>query len=112
VGVPVARIVGMIQQQVGRPVYDKTEVKGLFDFKLQFSREGLAAPSLPAGLALPSPPPPPPPGAAPIGAEPAGAADPLPSLFTALQQLGLRLESVKGPAEVLVIDSVQKPTEN
>lgn len=36
-----------------------------------------------------------------------------PSLFTALQQeLGLRLESKKGPVEVIVIDSVQKPSEN
>lgn len=34
-------------------------------------------------------------------------------IFTAIQeQLGLRLESAKGPVEVLVIDSVQKPSEN
>jgi uncharacterized protein (TIGR03435 family) len=36
-----------------------------------------------------------------------------PSVFTALQeQLGLKLESQKAPADVLVIDSVQKPSEN
>ena len=36
-----------------------------------------------------------------------------PSLFTAIQQeLGLRLESKKGPVEVIVIDSAQKPSEN
>ena len=46
--------------------------------------------------------------------EPALPADPSgPSIFTAVQeQLGLRLEPKKTAAEVLVIDSAEKPTEN
>ena len=36
-----------------------------------------------------------------------------PSLFTAIQdQLGLRLESQRGPVEIIVIDRVEKPSEN
>ncbi len=108
-GVPLASMINMLQQQVGRPVIDKTDLKGLFDFKLQFSPEGLSGgpPLPPPGLGPAGP-------AGPAGPVPATAAasDPVPSLFTAIQELGLRLESAKGPVPVLAIDSVQKPTEN
>lgn len=107
-GVPLTNMLATLQQQVGRPIVDKTDLKGLFDFRLQFSSEGLTMPGLP--------PPPPPPGLGPAPAGPATApstaTDPVPSLFTAIQELGLRLESSKGPVAVLVVDSVQKPTEN
>jgi uncharacterized protein (TIGR03435 family) len=119
--VPLGNLIGMLQGQAGRPIIDKTDLKGLFDIKLNFSMEGLPTPPGLGGFV------PPPPGAAgaagvavaggPVGPgggpAPAAAAEPVPSLFTALQeQLGLKLESTKGPVEVLVIDSVQKPTEN
>jgi uncharacterized protein (TIGR03435 family) len=87
---------------------DKTGLEGLFDFELTFSQEGLSSPF---GRGLPLPPSLPPVGAAGAAPTPA-AADPAPSLFTAVQELGLKLESAKGPVEVLVIDSVEKPTEN
>jgi uncharacterized protein (TIGR03435 family) len=43
----------------------------------------------------------------------APAADSGPTIFTALQeQLGLRLESTRAPAEVLIIERAERPTEN
>lgn len=104
---PIANMVGLLQQQLGRTIVDKTDLKGLFDFKLTYSPEGLSDPLFGRGGPLP------PSGGAPAGPSPVpAAADPVPSIFTAIQELGLRLESSKGPVEVLVIESVQKPTEN
>jgi uncharacterized protein (TIGR03435 family) len=69
-----------------RPVIDHTNLMELFDVEAQFS----------------------PAAASSTDSDPAG-----PSIFTAIQQdLGLKLESAKGLVELLVIDSVQKPTEN
>ena len=115
-GVPITNLVGMLQQQAGRPIIDKTELKGLFDIKLNFLPENLPNLQTPFGPIGPGAGPGGP-GAGPIGPAggpaPSNAADPVPSLFTAIQeQLGLRLESTKGPVEVVVIESVQKPTEN
>jgi uncharacterized protein (TIGR03435 family) len=98
-------IVRLMQNQLGRTIVDKTGLEGLFDFELTFSAEGLGSPF---GRGLPTPPPPPGGGAGPTPA----ASDAAPSLLTAIQELGLKLESAKGPIEVLVIDSVEKPTEN
>jgi uncharacterized protein (TIGR03435 family) len=104
---PFANLVRMLQQQLGRAVVDKTGLTGLFDFELTFNPDGLQSPF---GRGVPLPPPPPPDGT-PASA-PVTAADPVASIFTSVQQLGLKLESTKAPVEVLVIDSVEKPTEN
>jgi bla regulator protein BlaR1 len=83
---------------LGRPIIDKTGIMGEYDFKFVFSRVGLDG-------ALPAPP------AAPARA--LEASDPMPSIFTAVQeQLGLRLQAAKGPIEVLVIDNASKPIRN
>ena len=103
--VSISNLVPMLSQQIGRPVFDKTNLEGLYDFVLRFSPEGLS----PFGAVPPAAPPPIGPGP---GVGTTTAAEPLPSVFTAVQELGLKLESAKGPLPVVVIDSVQKPTEN
>jgi bla regulator protein blaR1 len=83
---------------LGRPVINKTGLAGKFDFKLEWTPD----PNQAFGNFGPPPPDAPPPG------DPSG-----PSIFTAVQeQLGLRLESEKGPVEMVVIDRVEKPSEN
>jgi len=82
---------------VDRPVIDKTGITGRFDIRVKFSREGTAL----DGIRL--------------NEGPSTAADPTgtPSIFVALQdELGLRLESGRGPVDTLVIDHIEKPSEN
>jgi bla regulator protein blaR1 len=92
----------MLSSYSDRPVLDKTGVQGNFDIKLQWNP--FAARTQPAED---------------VRSPQAEAREPsldlasLPSLFTALeQQLGLRLESRKGPVETYVIDHVERPSEN
>jgi uncharacterized protein (TIGR03435 family) len=104
------RLADMLANQLGSPVIDKTGLTGEYDYTLEFSSEGLAGGGVPPGL----PPPPPSPGAGgPLAPNSAGDQD-APSLLTAVQeQLGLKLESKKGPLDLLVIDRADKtPTEN
>jgi len=75
--------------QLGRPVLDRTGLKGAFGFELEWG-------PFPAQAVAP----------------PAPDSDG-PSIFTAVQeQLGLKLESVRAPVAVLVIDRVAKPSGN
>jgi len=83
---------------LGRTVVDKTAIKGSFHVQLTFAPDDAAARAIA-------------PGGDPRTTGP--GADLGPNIFTAIQeQLGLKLESSKGPVEVLVIDHVEKPTEN
>jgi bla regulator protein BlaR1 len=93
-GLPMATIVRLLSQQFGRTVVDKTGLTGNYDIKLQWTPD-----SGPASMMGPDSKPTP---------DTAG-----PSIFTAIQeQLGLKLESQKGPVEVLVIDSAERPSAN
>ena len=81
--VPLAYLAGNLSTVLGRTVLDKTGREGKFDYTLSYAPEG-APPD-----------------------------DDRPSLYTALeQQLGLKLESTKGPVEFLVIDHAEKPDAN
>lgn len=89
-------LVQLLKQFTGRLVVDKTGLKGLYDFDLQVDIATLLATASQMGVNLPVTNLPPSDG---------------PALLTALQeQLGLKLDSQRGPVEVLVIDSVEKPT--
>jgi bla regulator protein blaR1 len=80
-----------------RPVIDKTGIAGLFNFRIQFAPDE-STPFFRSAAADPA--------VAP--SEPAG-----PSIFTALQQqLGVKLERSTGPVDFLVIDHVERPSEN
>ncbi|MGH9237257.1 MAG: TIGR03435 family protein [Vicinamibacterales bacterium] len=94
-GRTIAQIVPTIADLVGRPVIDKTGLTGLYDFSIKYAPDGRYAGAFG-----------PPPGA------PTPPVDPdAPGFTTALQeQLGLKLESTRGPVEVLVIDKFEKPT--
>jgi bla regulator protein blaR1 len=87
-------LASQLGQQLGRFVVNQTGLNGDFDFHVEWTPD----PSQNLGGESDTPP-------------PAGADGP--SIFTAIQQqLGLKLESAKGPVEVLVIDHVEKPSEN
>lgn len=77
---------------LGRPVVDRTGLKGRFDFVLEFAAER--------------------PNAGPVDLRP--AADPAgPSFITALrEQLGLKLDPAEGPVRTLVVDHVERPSDN
>jgi uncharacterized protein (TIGR03435 family) len=93
-GTPMATLTLILSQQVGRTVVDKTGLQGKYDFSLAYEREQ-------AGR-----------GGA-DGSESAVNPNGLPSVFTALQeQLGLKLESQKGPVEFIIVDYAQKPSAN
>jgi uncharacterized protein (TIGR03435 family) len=87
---------GNTGSSLNRLVVDRSGLDGLFDAELKFTPEFIP-PMPPGGLPGGMPPP-----------DPNG-----PSIFTAVQeQLGLKLDSQRGPVEVLVIDRVDRPSEN
>jgi uncharacterized protein (TIGR03435 family) len=85
--VTISKLAFQLRPYLGRPIVDKTGLKGFHRIRLEFDRFGFFHPeSVPSGA---------------------------PSIFTALQeQLGLKLEPSTTQIDVLVIDRLERPTEN
>ena len=100
-GFPLSQFANSLSQFVQRMVIDRTGLTGSFDLDLTWTPDQLPqrAPGTPADQPL---------RVNGVDIDPNG-----PSIFTAVQeQLGLKLDSQRGPVDVLVIDSVEHPTEN
>ena len=91
---PASSIAGVLSGIMGRTVVDRTGLTGRYDFTLEWNPEDLSYGN---------------------GFDPAtsSANAPGPSIFTSLQeQLGLRLDSQRGPVDVLFIDHAEKALDN
>ena len=89
-------LVDLLSQFTGRYVRDKTGLTGRYDFNMKLDMQALLGLVQKLGLNVPTPNLPPSDGS---------------SVMTALnEQLGLKLQSTRGPVDVLIIDSVEAPT--
>ncbi len=85
--ITLGQLLGILTQNTGRTVIDKTGLTGKYDISLKWTPDETSASG--------------------------SAADAGPSLFTAIQeQLGLRLDSQRGPVPGVVIEHIERPTEN
>jgi uncharacterized protein (TIGR03435 family) len=99
---PISALARALSHALGRPVLDRTGLTGSYDITLEWTPDEIHGATMkePAGGQQPAD--------SIVASEPSG-----PSIFTAIQeQLGLKLEPQKGATEVLVIDHVEKPSEN
>ena len=99
-GISMAELIMILSQQLGRIVLDQTGLRGNYDFTLQWTLDQTSSAIAPE----------------PDGGKPAAdttSESSGPSIFTAIQEeLGLKLEPTKGPVNVLVIDHIERPSEN
>jgi bla regulator protein BlaR1 len=95
--VPVGDLAARLASLTGRPVVDQTGLTGKYDFNLTWIADEIPSPFSTAGSPVASP-----------ATDSSG-----PSIYTALQeQLGLKLEPTKGSVQILVIDHIERPSEN
>jgi uncharacterized protein (TIGR03435 family) len=77
-----AEIAGTLRRQAGRPVEDHTDLKGYFDFQIEWSRDDTPESTAPSLFTV------------------------------LKEQLGLKLQPAKGAVETLVIDQIVRPSTN
>ena len=77
---------------LGRPVLDRTGLTGTYNFTLDWSSQLLRA--MPGGASTPA------------------SADEAGPIFSALGEVGLKLQPATGPIDIIVIDHVERPSEN
>ena len=91
----------MLASQLGREVIDNTGLKGHYDITLEWTPDDNATKEPGEGVGRT------------VGENAAPPDNTGPSLFTAVQEsLGLKLESSKGPVTILVVDHIEKASEN
>jgi uncharacterized protein (TIGR03435 family) len=92
-GFPIAQLVNTLSQLVRRTVVDRTGLTGPWAFDLKFAMDANQMPfAAPPGVQLP-----------PIDPD-------APSIYTAVEeQLGLKLESTRGPVDILIVDRLERP---
>ncbi|HEU5020250.1 MAG TPA: TIGR03435 family protein [Bryobacteraceae bacterium] len=103
-GATMDALVDTLGTQVDRPIVDATGLTGSYDVAMEFAPDPAVMAMKMGGIGQ----------APPSPTVSAPGLNDAPTIFTALQdQLGLKLESRKGPVEHVIVDSVQKtPTEN
>jgi uncharacterized protein (TIGR03435 family) len=110
-GVTLAQLAANVGRKLGREGLDSTGSKDLFDIDLEFANPELGSAGESAGETAPAAPMP----AGSTGKKaPAPASGPSehPSLLAALKNVGLTVKAGRGPVEVFVVDSVQRPSAN
>ena len=87
-GAPVSALAVILSNVAGRPVVDKTGLTGRYD--MSFRRPHIGAPSM----------------------EPDLSSNPPPTIFEVVESFGLKLEPDKRSVETLIVDHIEKPSEN
>jgi uncharacterized protein (TIGR03435 family) len=85
----------LLRQNLGRPVFDRTGLGGVYQFKTDL--DVVASPMVIPGSDARS-----------AAGDPTGI-----STFKSVESLGLKLQALRGPLQILVVDKVnRKPTDN